>query len=102
MEKSKNIAILGSTGSIGKQALDVIRQQNEKFTVEVLTSFNNWELLVKQAREFIPNAIVIGDERHVVEVKNALSDLPVKVFSGPAAIAEIVQMDTIDMVLTAL
>ncbi len=102
MEKSKNIAILGSTGSIGTQALDVIRQHKDHFTVEVLTSNNNWELLVQQAREFFPNAIVVGEEKNYDKVKSALSDLPVKVFSGQESLASIVEMDTIDVVLTAL
>jgi 1-deoxy-D-xylulose-5-phosphate reductoisomerase len=102
VDKSKNIAILGSTGSIGTQALEVIRQQKEHFTVEVLTSYNNWELLVKQAREFVPNAIVIGEEKNYEAVKSALSDLPIKVFCGPDALASVVEMDSINIVLTAL
>ena len=98
----KKIAILGSTGSIGTQALEVIKQQKDFFAVEVLTSFNNADLLISQAREFSPNAIVIGDEKKSDYVKDALRDLPIKVFSGPDALAEIVEMDSIDMVLTAM
>lgn len=102
MSDRKKIAILGSTGSIGTQALEVIRQQKEFFEVEVLSSFNNSSLLIKQAQEFLPNAIVIGDESKLNPVRDALQNLPVKVYGGPEALAEIVQMDTIDMVLTAM
>jgi len=102
MSERKKIAILGSTGSIGTQSLEVIRLQKDFFEVEVLSSFNNVDLLIKQAEEFLPNAVVIGDEKKLDYVKNALNKLPVKVFGGVDALAEIVQMDTIDMVLTAL
>ncbi len=102
MSERKKIAILGSTGSIGTQSLEVIRQQRDFFEVEVLSSFNNVDLLIKQAEEFLPNAIVIGDEKKLDHVKHALNKLPVKVYGGADALAEIVQMDTIDMVLTAL
>jgi 1-deoxy-D-xylulose-5-phosphate reductoisomerase len=102
MAERKRIAILGSTGSIGTQALEVIRQQKEFFEVEVLTSFNNAELLIKQSEEFLPNAVVIGDVNKLEFVRNALSKLPVKVYAGQEALAEVVQMDTVDMVLTAL
>ncbi len=102
MPERKKIAILGSTGSIGTQALDVIRMQKDFFEVEVLSSFNNASLLIKQAIEFLPNAIVIGDENKLTLVREALSSLPIKVYAGPEALAEVVQMDSIDMVLTAM
>jgi len=102
MHQPKRIAILGSTGSIGTQALDVIRHQRERFDVEVLTSNNNYKLLIEQAREFNPNAVVIGDTKWLEEVRKALADLPIKVFGGIDALNEVVQMDTIDTVLTAL
>ncbi len=102
MNPRKKIAVLGSTGSIGTQTLDVIRMQKEHFEVEVLTSFNNADLLIRQTKEFLPNTIVIGDVNKLEFVRNALSDLPVKVFAGIDALAEIVEMDSIDMVLTAL
>lgn len=102
MSERKKIAILGSTGSIGTQALEVIRLQKDFFEVEVLSSFNNAALLIKQAIEFLPNAIVIGDENKLTLVREALSSLPIKVYAGPEALAEVVQMDTIDMVLTAM
>ena len=102
MTETKRVAILGSTGSIGTQTLDVIRQHPDWFTVEVLTAQHNWELLVAQALEFKPNAVVIGNEDHYSKVKEALSGEPVKVFAGQNAIAQVVEMDTIDVVLTAL
>jgi 1-deoxy-D-xylulose-5-phosphate reductoisomerase len=102
MTENKRVAILGSTGSIGTQTLDVIRQHPDWFTVEVLTAQHNWELLVAQALEFKPNAVVIGNEDHYLKVKEALSGEPIKVFAGQKAIAQVVEMDTIDVVLTAL
>ena len=102
MQEKKHIAILGSTGSIGTQALDVIRQQADHFVVEVLTSNNNAELLIKQAIQYLPNAVVIGDVNKLEMVRQALSPVPVKVFAGEEALAEIVTMDDIDIVLTAL
>jgi 1-deoxy-D-xylulose-5-phosphate reductoisomerase len=102
MTENKRVAILGSTGSIGTQTLDVIRQHPDWFTVEVLTAQHNWELLVAQALEFKPNAVVIGNEDHYLKVKEALSGEPIKVFAGQKAIAQVVEMETIDVVLTAL
>ncbi len=102
MTESKRVAILGSTGSIGTQTLDVIRQHKDKFTVEVLTAQNNCELLIAQAIEFLPNAVVIGNESKYQEVKEALLPHDIKVFAGQKAIAQVVEMDTIDVVLTAL
>ena len=102
MTENKRVAILGSTGSIGTQTLDVIRQHSDWFTVEVLTAQHNWELLVAQSLEFKPNAVVIGNEDHYLKVKEALSGEPIKVFAGQKAIAQVVEMDTIDLVLTAL
>lgn len=102
MTENKRVAILGSTGSIGTQTLDVIRQHPDWFTVEVLTAQHNWELLVAQALEFKPNAVVIGNEDHYSKVKEALSGEQIKVFASQKAIAQVVEMDTIDVVLTAL
>lgn len=98
----KNIAILGSTGSIGRQALEVIRQQRDHFQVEVLTAQNNTELLIAQAREFLPNAVVISNTEHHSIVKDALKGEDIKVFAGENALASVVQMESIDLVLTAL
>ncbi len=102
MSDKKHIAILGSTGSIGTQALQVIRNQPEHFQVEVLSSFNNSDLLIAQAREFLPNAVVIGDEKKLSAVREGLSSFPVKVFAGEEALAQIVEMEDIQMVLTAM
>jgi 1-deoxy-D-xylulose-5-phosphate reductoisomerase len=102
MTAPKRIAILGSTGSIGTQTLDVIRQHPEDFVVEVLTAQNNCDLLIAQALEFNPNAVVIGNESKYQKVKEALIPHDIKVFAGQKAIAQIVEMDSIDVVLTAL
>jgi 1-deoxy-D-xylulose-5-phosphate reductoisomerase len=103
MNKSvRRIAILGSTGSIGTQALDVIAANPDTFEVEVLTAQNNAGLLIEQAQRFKPNAVVIANEQHYSLVKEALSGEPVKVYAGENALASVVQMDTIDIVLTAL
>lgn len=98
----KHIAILGSTGSIGTQALDVISAHPDFFEVEVLTAQNNADLLIEQAIRFKPNAVVIVNEDHYQKVKDALESLDVKVYAGENALASVVQMDTIDLVLTAL
>lgn len=98
----KRIAILGSTGSIGTQALAVIRQYPENFEVEVLTAHSNAELLVQQAIEFLPNFVIIAEDALYVTVRDALSDYPVKVFAGQKSILQIVQDDEIDLVLNAL
>jgi 1-deoxy-D-xylulose-5-phosphate reductoisomerase len=101
-EKKKNIAILGSTGSIGTQALDVIRANPHVFTVEVLTANGNANLLIQQALEFNPNAVVIADETKYNFVKNALLKHDIKVYAGNKAIAEVVQMDSVDVVLASI
>ena len=93
----KRIAILGSTGSIGTQALDVIAQHPDRFEVEVLTANNNYKLLEKQARLFAPDTVVIGDETHYLNLKENLSDLPIKVFAGNESISQVVQMDTVPL-----
>lgn len=98
----KRIAILGSTGSIGTQALDVIRQHPSEFEARVLTAGSNWELLVKQAREFHPDAVVIANESYYDAVCEALADLPIKVYTGSDALCQVVASDSIDLVLTAM
>lgn len=98
----KHIAILGSTGSIGTQALEVIEAHPESFQVEVLTAQNNADLLIEQAKKFNPNAVVIVNEDAYQKVKDALLPLNIKVFAGENALESIVQMDSIDLVLTAL
>jgi len=101
-QSKKHIAILGSTGSIGTQALEVIAAHPEAFQVEVLTSQNNAGLLIEQAKKFNPNAVVIINDDAYANVKDALLPLNIKVFAGENALASVVQMDTIDLVLTAL
>ncbi|HEX6225293.1 MAG TPA: 1-deoxy-D-xylulose-5-phosphate reductoisomerase [Chryseolinea sp.] len=98
----KHIAILGSTGSIGRQALEVIAAYPEFFEVEVLTAQNNGALLVEQAKRYKPNAVVITNDAHYSFVKEQLSNDGIKVFSGEPALSSIVTMDSIDLVLTAL
>ena len=98
----KRIAILGSTGSIGTQALEVIAAYPDAFEVEVLTAQNNIELLIQQAKRFKPNAVVINNEAHYDTLKISLIKEDIKVFAGENALASIVQMDSIDLVLTAL
>ncbi len=98
----KHVAILGSTGSIGTQALEVIQAHPESFEVELLTTNGNADLLIQQAIKFKPNTIVVADTSKLQYVRDALKDFPVKVFAGHEAIDQSVQMDTIDVVLTAL
>lgn len=98
----RRIAILGSTGSIGTQALDVISKHPEFFQVEVLTAQNNADLLIQQAAAFKPNVVVIANEARYNEVFSALDPLGIKVYSGEKSIASVVQMESIDLVLTAL
>ncbi|MCK9254171.1 MAG: 1-deoxy-D-xylulose-5-phosphate reductoisomerase [Bacteroidales bacterium] len=102
MKKQKNIAILGSTGSIGTQALEIIKNYPDKFQAEILVANNNIDLLIKQAIEYQPNIVVIGQEKHYESLKNSLKDLPIKVFAGAKAIQQVVQMDCVDLVLTAM
>lgn len=98
----KRIAILGSTGSIGTQALDVVQQHPEAFNVEVLSAGNNADLLIEQAIKYKPNAVVIGDASKYRMVKDALWNDNVKVYAGAEALEQIVESTEIDLVLTAL
>jgi 1-deoxy-D-xylulose-5-phosphate reductoisomerase len=98
----KRIAILGSTGSIGTQALEVIHGAPDHFQVEVLTAGNNADLIIEQAMRFVPNVVVIGNEAHYTRVKEALTRYPIKVYAGEEAIAQVVAFDSVDMVLTAM
>ena len=101
-DNKKHIAILGSTGSIGTQALDVIEANKDLFIVEVLSANSNSDLLIKQALKFNPNAVVIVDETKYQEVFDALSNQDIKVYAGKEALTQVVEMEDIDMVLTAL
>ncbi len=100
--KKRNIAILGSTGSIGRQALDVIASYPERFEAYALVANNSVELLIEQARRFLPEVVVIANESKYSQLREALSDLPIKVWCGSGAIEEIVRDEAIDMVLTAM
>ena len=100
--KKKNIAILGSTGSIGTQTLEVISEHSSLFEVEVLTANNNSKLLIEQAKKFKPNMVVITNEEKYKEVCDALFDLGIKVFAGEQSLEEVVESENIDIVLTAL
>lgn len=98
----RKICILGSTGSIGTQALQVIEEHSDLFEAYVLTAGNNADLLIQQARKFTPCAVVIADESRYDDVKSALSDLPIQVYAGSEALCQVVTMEPVDMVLTAL
>ena len=98
----KRIAIFGSTGSIGTQALDVIAANPDKFSAEILTAFHNHELLIEQSLKFNPNCVVIGDESKYLLVKEALASTQVKVFAGEKALEEVAAIDCYDMMLAAI
>ena len=98
----KKIAILGSTGSIGTQALEVVSEHPDLFEVYALTANNQVDLLINQARKYMPEVVVIANEQKYPELKEALEDLPIKVWAGSDAIAQVVQSEPIDMVLTAM
>jgi 1-deoxy-D-xylulose-5-phosphate reductoisomerase len=98
----RRIAILGSTGSIGTQALEVIASNPDLFEVEVLTAHSNASLLIEQAKIFKPNAVAIADDSKYIELKEALKDEPIKVFGGYNSIVQLMSLDSIDMVLTAM
>lgn len=99
----QQICILGSTGSIGTQALDIVREHSDRYEVYALTANNQVELLAKQAHEFSPAAVVIANEQHYGRLKELLADKPdIKVYAGDKALEEIVEADPIDMVLTAM
>lgn len=98
----KRIAILGSTGSIGTQALEVVQSHPDQFSVEVLTAHSNATLLIDQALRFRPNVVVIADTGRLQEVKSALEGEDIKVYGGTPAIAQVMEMESIDLVLTAM
>lgn len=99
---TRKIAILGSTGSIGTQALEVIREHKERFEIYALTANNQVELLIRQAREFMPEVVVIANEEKYEYLKEALKELPIKVWAGNDSIAQVVTSEPIDIVLTAM
>lgn len=102
VENKKQIAILGSTGSIGTQALEVIEENSGLFEVYAITANNQVDLLIEQARKFHPEVVAIANETHYSKLKESLADLPIKVFAGNEAIAQVAEMQPIDMVLTAM
>jgi 1-deoxy-D-xylulose-5-phosphate reductoisomerase len=99
---SKQIAILGSTGSIGTQTLEVISQHPDQFEVEVLTANNSIDLLIEQAKRYQPNVVVISNSCHYDQLKEALKDEPIKVYAGREALQQVVEMSSIDIVVTAM
>lgn len=101
-DTKKQIAILGSTGSIGTQALEVIAENSSLFEVYALTANNQVDLLIEQARKFKPEMVAIANDTHYDKLKNALADLPIKVFAGDESIAQIAEMQPVDIVLTAM
>lgn len=102
MLNKKKIAILGATGSIGTQALEVFREHPDAFEVEVLTAANNADLLIKQSQEFLPNTVVIGNEALYDQVFQALDPLNIKVWAGENALCRVVEMEELNLVLTAI
>ena len=98
----RQLAILGSTGSIGTQALEVVSEHPDRFEVYALTANNQVDLLINQARKYMPEVVVIANEAKYPELKEALEDLPIKVWAGSEAITQVVQLGPIDMVLTAM
>ncbi len=100
--KKKGVAILGSTGSIGTQTLEVIFEQQDLFDVRVLTANNNYRLLIEQAMTFKPNSVVITNENHYEAVNNVLSPLGIKVYAGKRSLCDVVSEESVDIVLTAL
>ena len=100
--RKRQIAILGSTGSIGTQALQVIEEHSDKYEVYALTANNNVDLLISQARKFVPDVVVVANEAHYATLRDALADLPVKVYAGADALADVATAEPIDMVLASM
>ncbi|MCI7338166.1 MAG: 1-deoxy-D-xylulose-5-phosphate reductoisomerase [Paludibacteraceae bacterium] len=100
--KKQNLAILGSTGSIGTQTLDVVAANPDLFAVYAITANNNVDLLIKQARTFHPEAVVVANEAHYNTLREALTDLPIKVFAGSDAVAQVAALPSVDTVVTAM
>src|SRR5215469_1563892 len=98
----KRIAIFGSTGSIGVQALEVIESNPDKFSVEILTAHKNHDLLIRQSLRFKPNIVVISDHSKYAEVKDALASTDIKVFAGEKSLEEVAAMDCYDLMLAAI
>ena len=101
-DNMKRIAILGATGSIGTQTLDVIREHRDKYEAYALTAGRNADLLIAQAREFQPEVVVIADETLYDKVNTALADLPIKVWTGAEALCDVARLGDVDIVVTAM
>ena len=100
--KQKKLALFGSTGSIGTQTLEVVRQQQDRYQIEILTAQSNADLLIQQAKEFVPNVVVIGEDALYETVRTALDPLDIKVYAGAAALEQVTEMETIDMVVMSI
>ena len=100
--RKRQIAVLGSTGSIGTQALQVIEEHSDKYEVYALTANNNVDLLIAQARKFVPDVVVVANEAHYATLRDALADLPIKVYAGADALADVATAEPIDMVLASM
>ncbi|MEG1617450.1 MAG: 1-deoxy-D-xylulose-5-phosphate reductoisomerase [Bacteroidales bacterium] len=98
----RQLAILGSTGSIGRQTLEVVAEHPDLFEIYALTANNSVDLLIRQARQFLPDTVVIANDAHYTAVRDALSDLPIKVYAGTEAICQVVEAEPVDMVVTAM
>ncbi|MCK9325633.1 MAG: 1-deoxy-D-xylulose-5-phosphate reductoisomerase, partial [Bacteroidales bacterium] len=98
----KGIAILGSTGSIGRQTLDVISRNPKAFNIKLLTARSNWELLIEQAQTFHPETVVITNKDHAARVREGLSGLPIQVLAGNERLSDVVAGEGIDIVLAAM
>lgn len=102
MDRIKKIAVLGSTGSIGTQTLDIIEEYPDRFRATVLTARRNWQLLAQQARKFLPDKVVISEDKYYPALKDALAGFPVTVESGDSAIADAAAYPDVDVVVTAM
>ena len=102
MTQKQRVALLGSTGSIGTQTLDIVRRRPDEFEITTLTAGNRWEELVAQAIEFQPDSVVIANEQHYSAVKEALANHPIKVYAGSNALSQVVTSGEVDTVVNAL
>ena len=101
-QSKQRLAVLGSTGSIGTQTLDIVRRYGDRFEITTLSAHSNWKKLVEQAVEFTPDNVVIADKTHYTAVRDALADHPVKVYAGSDALEQVVCSEQVDTVVMAL
>lgn len=102
MERKQRLAVMGSTGSIGTQTLDIVRNYPDRFEITTLTANNQWQVLAEQAREFMPDSVVIANETYYTPLNEALSSLPIKVYAGSDALEQVVCSEAVDTVVMAL